>query len=222
MADAVNALAASGTETQSTKAKSTLAADFDAFLLLLTTQLKHQDPLSPLEPTEFTSQLVQFASVEQQITANENLEKLVGIQNAALASSIIGFVGTDIEAEGTQVPLQDGTGKFTYELSKNAKNVIITITDTSGKVVLAKAGDNTAGLHEFIWDGKNTSGQPVADGAYNLSVSAIGFEDEAVTTTVHIFGHVTGVSMANGTSLNVGGAEIPLEKIISITEPESD
>ena len=222
MADAVNALAASGTEAQTTKAKSTLAADFDAFLLLLTTQLKHQDPLSPLEPTEFTSQLVQFASVEQQITANENLEKLVGIQNAALASSIIGFVGTDVEAEGSFVPLQDGAAKFTYDLSSNAKTVVISLTDENGKVTLTKTGENTAGLHEFLWDGKDMNGQLATDGPYQVSVTAIGFDDEVVSTNVHVFGHVTGVSMANGTNLNVGGVEIPLEKIISITEPESN
>jgi flagellar basal-body rod modification protein FlgD len=222
MADVVSALAPTGTETQTTKAKSTLAADFDAFLLLLTTQLKHQDPLSPIEPTEFTSQLVQFASVEQQITANENLEKLVGIQNAALASSIIGFVGTDIEAEGSFVPVQDGTAKFTYDLSNNAKTVVISLTDANGKVVLTKTGQNTAGLHEFLWDGKNMSGQQVADGPYHVSVTALGFDDSIVNTNVKIFGHVTGVSMANGTTLNVGGVEIPLDKILTITEADDD
>ena len=218
MADAISALGEQA-QGQTAKAKSTLAADFDAFLLLLTTQLKHQDPLSPLEPTEFTSQLVQFASVEQQITANENLEKLIGIQNASLASSIIGFVGTDIEYEGSELPLQNGQGKFTYDLSKNAKNVIITITDSAGTVVLTKAGERTPGLHEIDWDGKDMSGIPVSDGAYRVSVTPIGFDDEPITTNVHVFGHVTGVSLANGTKLDAGDVQIPLEKVISITEP---
>ncbi len=103
-------------------------------------------------------------------------------------------------------------------LSKNSQNTIITLTDQSGKVVLTKAGERTAGSHEFIWDGKDMSGLPVDDGAYNLSVTAIGFEDEPITTKVHVFGHVTGVSMANGTKLDLGGVEIPLEKILTITE----
>lgn len=219
MADAINGLGAPVAE-QTTKAKSMLASDFDAFLLLLTTQLKHQDPLSPLEPTEFTSQLVQFASVEQQIASNENLEKLVGIQNAALASSIIGFVGTDVVAEGTQVPLQDHKGTFTYDVSKNAKNVVIMLTNANGDVVLTKAGDRTPGTHTFTWDGKDNNGILQPDGAYRIAITAIGFEDETIPTIVKIQGHVTGVSMVNGTKLMAGDVEIPLEKIVSITEPD--
>ena len=218
MAEAISAVGEQA-QGQTAKAKSTLAADFDAFLLLLTTQLKHQDPLSPLEPTEFTSQLVQFASVEQQITANENLEKLIGIQNASLASSIIGFVGTDVEYEGSELPLQDGQGKFTYDLSKNAKNVVITISDSAGKLILTKAGERTPGLHEFNWDGKDMNDLLVNDGAYRVTVSPIGFDDEPITTNVHVFGHITGVSLADGTKLNAGDVHIPLEKVISITEP---
>ena len=79
MADAISSLdtTQASANGQAGKAKASLAADFDAFLLLLTTQLKNQDPLSPMEPTEFTSQLVQFASVEQQINTNRSLGQLI-------------------------------------------------------------------------------------------------------------------------------------------------
>jgi flagellar basal-body rod modification protein FlgD len=219
MADAISQIGASG-DARTEKAKTSLAADFDAFLLLLTTQLKHQDPLSPLEPTEFTGQLVQFASVEQQIKANENMEKLVSIQNAALASSIISFVGTDVEADGSQVPLQNGQAKFTYTLSKAAKNVVITLTDENGRMVLTKPGERDPGLHTFKWDGKDSNGALLKDGPYRVSVTPIGFDDAPVAATVRVFGHVTGVSMNNGTNLDVGGVTIPLDKIIKITEAE--
>jgi flagellar basal-body rod modification protein FlgD len=201
---------------QSGKAKTSLAADFDAFLLLLTTQLKNQDPLSPMEPTEFTSQLVQFASVEQQINANENLEKLVGIQNATLAASIIGFVGTDVEADVGDLPLQDSEGKFSYTLDKQAKNVVITISDADGNLVLTKAGELGAGRHEFTWDGKDNDGVLKPDGVYKVSVSPIGFDDEVVTADVTVYAHITGVDMANGTNLDADGVSIPLDKVLTI------
>jgi flagellar basal-body rod modification protein FlgD len=201
---------------QSGKAKTSLAADFDAFLLLLTTQLKNQDPLSPMEPTEFTSQLVQFASVEQQINANENLEKLVGIQNATLAASIIGFVGTDVEADVGDLPLQDSEGKFSYTLDKQAKNVVITVSDADGNLVLTKAGELGAGRHEFTWDGKDNDGVLKPDGAYKVSVSPIGFDDEVVTADVTVYAHITGVDMANGTNLDADGVSIPLDKVLTI------
>ena len=135
------------TETDSSKAKATLAGDMDAFLLLLTTQLQNQDPLSPLEPTEFTEQLVAFASVEQQIATNENMEKLLKVQNASLASSVVGFIGTEVLTENTgQLPLHNGEANFEYTLSNNASNVVMTIMDETGRVVFTKAGGTDAGL----------------------------------------------------------------------------
>jgi flagellar basal-body rod modification protein FlgD len=213
-----NAAVANG---QSGKAKSSLAADFDAFLLLLTTQLKNQDPLSPMEPTEFTSQLVAFAGVEQQINANENLEKLVGIQNATLAASIIGFVGTNVEAEGNQFPLQDHVGKFSYTLDKQAKNVVITISDEDGNLVFSKAGERAAGRHEFTWDGKDADGIVQPDGAYKVTVTPVGDNQEVVTATTTIYARITGVDMANGTNLDAEGVTIPLDKILTIKDSES-
>jgi|TARA_B100000315_G_scaffold257935_1_gene308460 flagellar basal-body rod modification protein FlgD len=214
--------AVAAAQTRSQKSGVSLAADLDSFLLLLTTQLKHQDPLSPLEPTEFTGQLVQFASVEQQIATNDHMEQLVNIQNASLASSIIGFVGTDVEAEVNQVPLQDGEANFTYTLSNNAKNVVLTISDDKGNIMLTKAGERTAGDHEFVWDGKNVNGQTVPDGGYHVSVTPIGFTDSPVTAKVKVRGHVTGVNMENGnTMIDAGGVMIPLDKILSIKEPKT-
>jgi len=224
MADPISSLdsTAATANGQSGKAKLSLASDFDAFLLLLTTQLKNQDPLSPMQPTEFTSQLVAFAGVEQQINANDNLEKLVGIQNATLAASIIGFVGTDVEADGGDLPPQDHEGKFSYTLDKQAKNVVITISDSDGNLVFTKAGDRAPGRHEFIWDGKSNDDVLLPDGAYKVSVSPIGNGDEVVTAKVTIFGHITGVDMAKGTNLDAGGVSIPLDKVLTIKDPDSN
>jgi flagellar basal-body rod modification protein FlgD len=208
--------------TRSQKSGASLAADLDSFLLLLTTQLKNQDPLSPLEPTEFTSQLVAFASVEQQISTNEYMEQLLAMQSSSLAASIIGFVGTDIEAEVSQVPLQDGEATFTYSLAGNAKNVVISITDSKGKIMLTKAGERTVGDHEFVWDGNDVNGRKIPDGPYHVSVTPIGFENSPVSAKVTIHGHVTGVTMDNGNAtLDVGGVSIPLDKILTIREPKT-
>lgn len=216
----VGALTQPQTQTQS--AKSTLAADFDAFLLLLTTQLKHQDPLSPLEPTEFTNQLVQFASVEQQIATNEHLENLLLVQNASLASAVVGFIGTEIQAVGSNFPLQDGQGKFTYSLPENAKQTAVLITDKNGSIVYSEAGELSAGEHKFTWDGKDNNGIDQPDGPYRVSVTAIGFEDGQMPVNVIMSGKVTGVSMGDGgTKLDAGGVEIDLDKILAIKDPDS-
>jgi len=209
-------------QTQSQKSSFSLAADLDSFLLLLTTQLKNQDPLAPLDSNEFTGQLVAFAGVEQQIATNDHLEQLLNLQSASLAASIIGFVGTDVVAEVSQVPLQGGEAKFTYSLTGNAKNVVISITDDKGNIMLTKAGELSAGDHEFVWDGNDVNGQKVPDGPYRVSVTPIGFEASPVSARVKISGHVTGVTMDRGNAtLDVGGVAVPLDRILTIKEAQT-
>ena len=188
-------------ETKSSKAATTLAGDLDAFLLLLTTQLQNQDPLSPLEPTEFTGQLVQFASVEQQIATNDSMEKLFDVQNASLHGCCRLHWNRKIGDLGAKLPLQDGEAKFEYTLSNNASNVVMTIMDDKGKVMFTKAGNTSAGTHEVVWDGKDGNGFPVEDGEYSLSITPIAFSGSTVDASTRIYAKVTGVSMINGTTL---------------------
>ncbi len=209
-----------GTEalTDSGKARATLASDMDSFLLLLTTQLKNQDPLSPLEPTEFTNQLVQFASVEQQIATNASMEELLKVQNAALASMVVGFIGNEVLTENTgQVPLQNGEAKFEYTLTNNAANVVMTIMDDNGKVLFTRAGEPSIGTHEVTWDGKDGSGRDMPDGVYKISITPIALPGSTIDHTSKIKAIITGVSMSNGTTtMEANGLPIALDKIETV------
>lgn len=210
-------------ETQASKAKATLAGDMDSFLLLLTTQLKNQDPLSPLEPTEFTNQLVQFASVEQQIATNENMEQLLKVQNAALASAVVGFIGTEVLTKNAgKIPLQDSKAEFEYTLTNNAANVVMTIMDDNGRVMFTKAGETNVGTHKVTWDGKDALGRAVPDGVYNISITPIAFPGSTIDHTSKIKAKITGVSMANGnTTMEATGLPIELDKIETVRGPTS-
>mgnify|MGYP003308501455 FL=1 len=209
-----------GTPTEASKARSTLAGDMDAFLLLLTTQLKNQDPLSPLEPTEFTNQLVNFASVEQQIATNDNIEKLLNVQNAALASAVIGFVGREVVADTSgELPLHNGEATFEYTLGSKASNVVMTISDDNGRVLFTKAGETGVGKHEVTWDGKDGQGRTMPDGSYNLSITPLAFSGETIEHTTRIKAVITGISLANGeTKMDASGVTIPFEKIETVTK----
>lgn len=209
-------------ETKAQKASFKLATDMDSFLLLLTTQLKNQDPLSPMEPTDFTSQLVAFSGVEQQITTNKILEDLLALQNASLAATVVGFIGTVVEAQGNKVPLQDGTAEFSYNLSGNAKNVVVAIADSTGKIMYTQAGELTGGTHTFTWDGKDMNGLQQPDGSYSVTVTPIAFEDKPVEVSVKVKGRVSGVSMETGAAmLDMGGVSIALEDVLTITEAKT-
>src|SRR5689334_25039164 len=94
--------------------KTEIASNFTTFLQLLTTQLKNQNPLDPLDTNQFTQQLVEFASVEQQINMNTNLQTLVSIQQAAQSTQALGFVGRTVTVTGATAPLTNGQAQWTF------------------------------------------------------------------------------------------------------------
>src|SRR6266446_7627197 len=87
--------------------KDTLAGNFTTFLQLLTTQLKNQNPLDPLDTNQFTQQLVQFAQVEQQLKGNEQLATLVSIEKSAQSTTALAFVGQNVAVDGQTAKLKN-------------------------------------------------------------------------------------------------------------------
>ena len=162
----------------------TLSADMNTFLTLLTTQLKYQDPLDPMDTAEFTNQLVQYSSVEQAIQTNTKLDNLLSLTISNLGAQAVSYIGKTAQVLGDVMPLEGGKAKAAYTLSKDVSSVTITVKDMNGKVVYSETGETTSGTHEFTWDGKDSA---------------------TVTTT--IFGKVTGVaSDSNGIYIGLGNA----------------
>ena len=136
-----------GTKSATSQVK--LQDELNRFLNLLVTQLKHQDPLDPLDTNEFTAQLVQFAGVEQQIQQNANLEKLLNLQETSQVAAMVNFIGTTVEVTGDTVPLENGHAEFTYALGVNATQVTVTIMNSSGLTVFVGEGETGTGKHAF-------------------------------------------------------------------------
>src|SRR3954468_21748675 len=118
MADSLAAIAAAVTSAQGTAPstgagvsfssatdKTTLAGNFNTFLTLLTTQLKNQNPLDPLDTNQFTQQLVQFAQVEQQMKSNDQLQTLVSLQQSAQATAALSYVGSTVVLDGSSTQM---------------------------------------------------------------------------------------------------------------------
>src|ERR1700758_617199 len=103
-----------------TNAAGNLAGNFTEFLSLLTTQLQHQDPTSPLDPNQFTTELVQFASVEQQINTNTSLNTLISLQQTEQAASALKFLGATVGVAGTTAQLANGQASWSYSVSQPA------------------------------------------------------------------------------------------------------
>ena len=174
--------------------RKTIAGNFDSFLLLLTTQLKNQNPMEPLDTNQFTQQLVQFASVEQQIKSNETLHSLLTSSKSSIVSSASNFVGMNITADGATTQLSNGSAEWKLNLAR-AGSGTITIKDQSGSVV---ATDSKTCPPEA----RATSGtaRPLRAcrprGDYTITVTARDVSGGAVTVKTEIAGRVDSVDMA--------------------------
>jgi len=209
------------TTSASESANAALAADFDTFLTLLTTQLQNQDPLSPLDSNQFTEQLVQFSQVEQAIATNENLEDVLALIGDGNTASAVSYLGKDILAEGNAADLANGQATWDYALADPAQSTTITVTDENGKLVLATPGQQAAGQHTFVWDGLDSSGEALPDGVYHIAVAAQNAEGESVGVTTYSTGEVTGVNTgADGTQLLLGQVTVPMSAVVRVQDPE--
>src|SRR5690348_15431207 len=151
--------------------KETLASNFTQFLQLLTTQLKNQNPLDPLDTNQFTQQLVQFAQVEQQLKSNDQLSTLVTLQKTAQQTQALAFVGMKVAVEGKTAELKDGSAKWGFNITKPA-TATVNIVNSAGATVYTGTFSVNAGLQNFNWDGKSNNGQNMPAGTYTLNVTA--------------------------------------------------
>jgi len=199
-----------------------LASNFETFLNLLTTQLKNQDPLSPVDSNQFTAQLTQMAGVEQQLLTNDLLKALVsGQSGGAGLSSAATYIGKDATAAWSATKFTDGAAKWSYELADNSASATLQVLDGTGKVVWeGDAPDKTAGVHDFNWDGKATNGGDGQNGqVYTLKVTAKDSAGKALDSQVLTRGRITGVEMYDGVPyLTVGNAVLPLSSVIALDE----
>lgn len=200
-----------------------LADDFDTFLLLLTTQLENQDPTEPLDTNEFTNQLVQFSVAEQAVAQNENLEKLIALQESGAFDSAIAYIGKEVEANGNAGELVGGFAAFTYELDAPANNVNIVITDGAGRAVYSGQGSKDSGKNRVVWDGTNSfNGADEIEGTYFINVIAKNAAGETVTSRTLTTGLVTGAE-AQGEEmvLTVAGTTVKVEDVKAVSLPST-
>ena len=200
-------------------ASSTLAGTFDTFLALLTTQLQNQDPLDPMKSEQFTSQLVQFAGVEQSINTNKKLEQLIELQTSSQLNTAVSYIGRIVEVVADELLLDNGAAKISYGLDHNAETTIITIVDLNGNAVRTINGEIAAGRHEFDWDGRDADGNLLTDGVYGFNVVAVDGDDETVDTVSASLGRVTGVEIVDDALwLNIGKMGVPFDSLFAVRE----
>lgn len=207
------------TSSATTGATQRLADNFDTFLKLLTTQLQHQNPLEPMDSSEFTQQLVSFAGVEQTIATNRNLEKMVSLLQGNQITASLGYLGKTVAAQGTTAALADGVAQWNFTLGSGVQSASVTVTNADGKVVYNGPAPTVAGTHIFVWDGVDNQGVVQPDGYYDLIVVARDSLGTPLEVKTSIEGVVTGIENVDGKLvLTVNGRKIPLEDVTAIKD----
>lgn len=199
-----------------------LASNFETFLLLLTAQLKNQDPLSPVDSNQFTSQLTQMAGVEQQLLTNDLLTALLEQSGGGGMANAANYIGRDATAAWEAVKFQDGQATWSYELASNAGQVTVEVLNGNGDVVWSGQPDGKSeGVHDFTWNGQTKAGGQVAEGGvYTLRVTAASTGGSRIDSQVLVRGRVTGVELYNGQPyLTIGRSVVPLSNVIALDEP---
>ncbi len=198
-----------------------LAEDFSQFLTLLTTQLQNQDPLNPMDSSEFTNQLVQFTQVEQAINSNQKLDALVNLNLANISSVALGYVGMDVMYRSADMNY-DGTNsvKINYGLSQGAFSAKMNVFNEQGNIVYSADVPKTVGAHEFVWDGSKTGGGKVPPGTYNVKIEAFDSDNKVIETSTVVSGRVRGIESQDGVIfLLVGERAVALGNVINATTP---
>ena len=208
---------------RSSNSSAQLAEDFDDFLILLTTQLQNQDPLDPADSTEFTNQLVSFAGVEQQINSNQRLESLVSLALGTSFSSSLNYVGKDVSYISAEAYF-DGTKpiEVDYAVDGTSVDTTINIFDEEGTLVFTQKISDDDDVESFVWDGKNSGGFLQPEGTYEIRIDALDGQNNPLTATTVVSGHVKGVETQNGTTfLLVGERAVSVGNVINVTETDT-
>lgn len=195
-------------------ARTSIAGDFNTFLTLLTTQLQNQDPTNPLDTNQMTNQLVQFASVEQQIAMNQNLNRLISLQQASQVVAAAPLIGQRAEVTADRLVLQDGSAEVMLPAAGTARAAEVAVLDSAGRVLRREVVGLGAQARAWRWDGRDASGRSLADGTYALSVAGRGTNGEAVPISAGVVARITGAERQDGAMmLDLGGLRVGFDSL---------
>jgi flagellar basal-body rod modification protein FlgD len=191
-----------------------ISADLGTFLTLLTTQLRNQDPTKPMDTETLTQQLVQFASVEQQLAGNQTLERLLSLQQAGQLAETASLIGRRVTMESDTLPLQGGRAEVVLPRAGAARRAAIEVQDSTGATLRQDTVTLGAGATSWIWDGRDARGTQRPDGAYRVVVTGRGEDGTSVPLTAAVAGRVTGAARSDGALvLRLGAATVGFDRL---------
>jgi len=213
---AINPIA--GAQPSLAGSRKSIANNFDTFLTLLTTQLKNQNPMDPLDTNQFTQQMVQFTSVEQQLKTNEYLKTLTLSTQNSVNSEAVAYIGKEITAQGSATQLVNSNATWNYSTGRDAAKATFSVRDTAGNVVYTETKSLDAGQNKFTWNGRSSTDAQMPDGEYSITIDARDAKGAYIPVSTEMAGVVSSVELSGSEPiLVVGGAKVKLSSVTSVT-----
>ncbi len=196
-----------------------LANNYNMFLNLLTTQLKNQDPLNPMDNNEFTQQLTQMTGVQQQLLTNQLLTQMISQGQAQVGGAAVSLIGKQVTMQTGDAPLVNGQATWNYNLPATATSASLNVLDANGNIVSTSTpADMSKGDHTLAWNGKDMNGHQLPDGIYTLQITAADSNGSAIAATESYSGVASGIATVNGTTmLTVGSVQAPVTSVTAVT-----
>ena len=195
-----------------------ISSDFNTFLKMLTTQLKNQAPLKPIDSADYAVQLATFSGVEQQVKTNQLLEGLISQFGVMGMSQLAAWVGQEARASGP-VWMDGDAVSLAPELKPGANHAVLVVRDAEGTLVSRE--DMGANTTSYEWRGKDIQGNPLATGKYSLSLESYAGETLLGTTDVQAYARI--MEAKNGplgtTLILEGGIEVAAKDITALRVP---
>jgi flagellar basal-body rod modification protein FlgD len=208
-----------GTDTNTDGAKKNLAETYSQFLTLLTTQLKNQDPLDPMDSKDMTNQMIQLSNTEQQIAQTAKMDEILKINQASAVNSALSYIGKEVDYVGGEMLYKGTPVSMKYYLDKASAQTKISVFDQDDKLVWSSDGKIEMGGHAVTWDGKDNDGNPVPNGNYKVEVGAQDADKKAVQTIVIVPSVVTGIETADGqVLLNIGSKKVAIGSVQAVRQ----
>jgi flagellar basal-body rod modification protein FlgD len=200
--------AAAATETAATA----VTGDFQTFLTLLTTQMKNQDPLKPMDSTEFVAQLASFSAVEQQIRANDRLQGILDVLSGGGAAGLAEWIGREVRV-AAKADFAGEPVEVAVEAADGADRGVLVVRNDFDQVVARLPVEADAGT--VTWDGTDASGAQAAHGRYGFSLESYAGDTLLDTQPGKVFTSVNEVRMVDGRSVLVvaDGTQVPLSEV---------
>ncbi|MFO8086005.1 MAG: flagellar hook capping FlgD N-terminal domain-containing protein [Desulfobacterales bacterium] len=193
----VSALHQQGAQPEAQKSNFTQTLGKNDFLSLLVTQLQNQDPLKPMDPTQFTAQLAQFSSLEQLYNINENIQMLKSIQGSFDRLSALSMIDKYVVSDSRTFQFTGDPLELGFRFDEKVRDATLYIQTPNGQTVCNIVVANPSAEEHFVqWDGKDQDGWQLPEGTYSLAVIGTTEDGNPIAGTTLAKSQITGVDLS--------------------------